>query len=283
METKETERMSRFFTPYSRCRMPVWAVPKPPGAYLQGLLTPQWRGEATRRGEVTVSDKDWRKRRRKMRWEEPSFVERSIKASAGRHQAGSHTHGSQRHKRILQLQKQSSISMDVTVPPSRNDHPGSPPTSLWQHQEHANRSVLISLKRHINKCETPKKASSITRRWWRTWQMKEEERGMRMAQWAVSPGNLQLWLNTRTHTRTHTHRRDKGMNIHSEREGHAIFMPFSIRAADFHYRSINMVSIINWVGKTKKCLAKKKGKVWDFKGKGRRYVLWVSATTMCWG
>lgn len=67
---------------------------------------------------------------------------------------------------------------------------------------------------------------------------------MRMAQWAISHGNLLLPLNTHTHTHTHGGR-DKGMNIHREREGHAIFMPFSIRAADFHYRSINMVSIIN--------------------------------------
>lgn len=41
------------------------------------------------------------------------------------------------------------------------------------------------------------------------------------------------------HTHTHTVR-DKGMNIHRERGGHAIFMPFSIRAADCHYRSINV-------------------------------------------
>lgn len=65
--------------------------------------------------------------------------------------------------------------------------------------------------------------------------MKEEERGMRMAQWAVSRGNLLLALNTHTHTHTG---RDKDMNIHRERGGHAIFMPFSIR--NFHYRSINV-------------------------------------------
>lgn len=54
------------------------------------------------------------------------------------------------------------------------------------------------------------------------------------------------WQPSVTTEHTHTHgRRNKGMNIHREREGHAIFMPFSIRAADFHYRSINMVSIIN--------------------------------------
>lgn len=42
--------------------------------------------------------------------------------------------------------------------------------------------------------------------------MKEAERGMRMAQWAVSPGNLLLPRSTHGG-------RDKGMNVHREREG----------------------------------------------------------------